>query len=101
MKCYLCGRRLNKEQLRYIIKIQTYAAYDTLEVTIYDLLRDYQAEIEKLLDEINRRDAKELEEQIFKNFEFCMCKVCRDEYIKDPVGKQRAKKKKKRSKKAL
>ncbi len=87
MKCAICGKKLEKGKLRYILKINTYAAYDTLEIKLEDLLKNYDTEIKKLLTSLKKKSKKTLEEEIFKNFKFNLCRNCRTKYIKNPLGK--------------
>lgn len=87
MKCAVCGKKLEKGKLHYILKINTYAAYDTLEITLSDLLKDYDTMMKKLLTSLKKKSKKSLEEEIFRNFKFDLCKTCRNRYIKNPLGK--------------
>ena len=85
MRCV--KKKLEKGKLRYIVKINTFAAYDTLEITLDDLLKDYNIEIKKLLTSLKNKSKKTLEKEIFKNFKFNLCRKCRNEYIKNPLTK--------------
>ena len=49
--CDRCGRAIEKKALRYVAKIQVFAAYDPLEITFEDLTRDHSAEIDALLQQ--------------------------------------------------
>jgi hypothetical protein len=86
MKCAVCKKKLGKGKLRYIVKINTYAAYDTLEITPDDLLQDYNKIMKKLLTSLEKKSKKLLEEEIYRNFKFDMCKTCRNIFIKNPLG---------------
>ncbi len=88
MKCAVCSRKLQRAKLRYIVKINTFAAYDTFEITLDDLFKNYDTTIKKLLTSLRKKSKKALEEEIFKNFKFYLCKKCRNEYIKNPLGKR-------------
>ena len=88
MKCALCAKRLYKGKLRYITRIETFAAYDTLEITIDDLLQDQEKIIKKLLTSLRKNSTKSLEEDISKSFSYTLCPKCRKIYIKDPLGKK-------------
>jgi hypothetical protein len=63
-----------------------FAAYDRLQISLSDLQRDYEDEIKKLVKEMENMDPKRLEEDVFKNFTFDLCRRCQQQYIKDPLG---------------
>ena len=88
-RCELCGKKIVKN--RYLVRIASYAAYDGLEIGLLDLTRDFKKEIEDLLKKIKKRCGKRLEKDICVGFEFILCKKCRDNYVKDPLGKKRFK----------
>jgi len=86
-RCELCGKRIPKDP--YIVKIASYAAYSGLEINLLDLTRDFGKEVKDLLKKIGKKSGKRLEKDICVGFEFVLCKKCRDDYIKDPLGKRR------------
>ena len=47
--CDRCGTAIAEGDLRYVAKIQVFAAYDPLKITFEDLLRDHTRDIEQLL----------------------------------------------------
>jgi len=86
--CDMCGKRLEQsEDTRYVIKIEVYAAYDPLEITSEDLEADRTEEIEELLDDMEDRDAEEMENEVYKTFRFDLCPDCHAAYLKDPLGR--------------
>jgi len=86
--CDMCSKRLEQnEDTRYVIKIEVYAAYDPLEITGEDLERDHTEEIENLLEEMEDRDAEEMENEVYKTFRFDLCPECHAAYLKDPLGR--------------
>ncbi|HOQ32870.1 MAG TPA: hypothetical protein PLA12_10205 [Candidatus Hydrogenedens sp.] len=84
-KCDACGRNLKKEELRYRVKIEVSAIYEQNEIHLADLIRNHQQEILQLLKRMEEMSADELEEQIYKSFEFDLCPTCHREYIKSPL----------------
>ncbi len=84
-RCDICGKELPKKSLRYIVKIDLYAAYDTLEITKDDLKKDYLTEIRELLEKMKDMDPKKLEEDVFMNFKYDLCKQCKDKYAQNPL----------------
>ncbi len=84
-KCDGCGRNLNKEELRYRVKIEVSAIYEQNEIHLIDLIQHHQQEILQLIKKMEQMSADELEEQIYKSFEFDLCPSCHREYIQSPI----------------
>ena len=87
--CDMCGARIDRNELRYVLKMKIFAAYDTLKIEFSDLQKDYEDEIQKLVEEMKRMDPKELEEDVFKQFNFDLCRRCQQRFIKNPLGNKR------------
>ena len=84
-RCDGCGKEMKKGALRYSVKIDVRAAYDQLEVSLADLVRDHRAEILALIERMKHKDPKEIEETVYKNFAFDLCPSCQRAYIKEPL----------------
>jgi hypothetical protein len=76
---------MDKGRLRYVTKIQVYAAYDPLEISFDDLRKDAKAEIQKLLKQMEGKTEEELMREVYTAFEFDLCPACQKEYVKDPL----------------
>jgi CRISPR/Cas system-associated protein Cas7 (RAMP superfamily) len=86
ISCDACGAGLLIEsEVRYLVKIEVYAAYDPLELTGQDLSRDHRANMAQLIESMKGMDPRELEDQVYKKFQFDLCPVCQREYLKDPL----------------
>ncbi len=83
--CDRCGQPLDNGTLRYIAKIQVYAAYDPLEITFEDLNRDYSEEIQQVVKQCEGVGEKQLMDSVYVDFEFDLCPGCQREYIKQPI----------------
>jgi len=89
--CDLCGKELLvNEDVRYVAKIEVYAAYDPLEITEEDLEKDHLEEISKLIKQMEHMDPQELEDQVYKCFRFDLCPDCHKKFLRDPLGKESA-----------
>ncbi len=91
LACDRCGRSLLAfEDVRYKLEIKVYAAYDPLELTKRELEEtDHEAEIERLIEVLEKRDPEELEAEVYKAFAFGLCLRCQKEYLKDPLPRRR------------
>ena len=83
--CDGCGKDVPQKALRYKVKIDIRAAYDTLEIRLADLLRDHEAEIRALIEQVEGMNPQKLEDDIFKIFHLDLCPDCYRSYIKDPL----------------
>ncbi|MBU6402634.1 MAG: hypothetical protein KGS61_20125 [Verrucomicrobia bacterium] len=83
--CDRCGQPIRDKQLRYIAKIQVFAAYDPLEITFEDLTRDHSREIDRILAECEGLSEAELMRDVYVEFKFDLCRACQRAYICDPI----------------
>ena len=83
--CDRCGQPLEQGALRYVAKIQVFAAYDPLEITFEDLTRDHSDEIKKVLEQCKDLTEDELIRDVFVDFQFDLCRACQRAYIADPL----------------
>ncbi|MBI5118952.1 hypothetical protein HZA56_20990 [Candidatus Poribacteria bacterium] len=85
-ECDICGQRIEPKELRYVVKTTIFAAYDTLEIELTDLARDYTEEIRSLIEKMEHMDPKELQEDVFKEFSFDLCRSCQQKFLRNPLG---------------
>jgi hypothetical protein len=84
--CDLCGRQLLVEnEVRYEVRIEVKAAYDPLAITDKDLAQDLQAQIAKLLRQLEGISEEEAQNQVHRVFEFDLCAACQRKYVKKPL----------------
>jgi hypothetical protein len=85
IRCDGCGKELKKRGLRYHVKIEVQAAYDTLEISLLDLVRSHRSEIEDLIRQLGDKSAQELEESVYKAIEVDLCPQCQRRFIRNPL----------------
>ncbi len=86
ISCDGCGAGLLiEEDVRYVVKVEVYAAYDPLELTRADLARSPGTEVARLIEEMKGMDPRELEDQVYRKFQFDLCPRCQRAYLKDPL----------------
>ena len=79
--CDSCGRQLPRLDERYILKIQLYASPE-VEISKEDLLQDTRKKIKELVESLKDRNPQELKDEVYVDYEFCLCKRCRDVFAK-------------------
>ncbi len=84
--CDGCGRPIPPKSLRYVAKIDTYAAYDTLEITREDLEEDIPYEIREILERCAELSPEELLQEVYTNFRLDLCSDCHRQFLKDPLA---------------
>jgi hypothetical protein len=87
--CDRCGQPLEDGALRYVAKVQVYAAYDPLEITFEDLAVDQEEQIARILEECRDLTEEELMRDVYVDFRFDLCPSCQKSYIKDPMPVER------------
>ena len=84
--CDMCGKALLvDEPVRYVVKVQVYAACDQMEIAEEDLERDHFDEMQQVLDEMEDMTAEEVEEGVYKSLRFDLCPTCQSIYLDNPL----------------
>lgn len=83
--CDRCGQPLEKGQLRYTVKIQVFAAYDELEISGKDLLKDHRGEILQLIEQTRQMTEEELMREVYVELKFDLCRDCQRAYLNQPL----------------
>ena len=83
--CDRCGQLIEEKDLRYIAKIQVYAAYDPLNVDFADMTRDHTEEIKAVLKSCENLSEEDLMRDVYVEFQYDLCRACQRAYIKEPL----------------
>ena len=83
--CDRCHTPIEEGALRYVAKIQVYAAYDPLNLTFQDLQRDYTQEMREILEKCKGLTEEELMRDVFVELHFDLCRPCQQAYLKNPL----------------
>lgn len=84
-RCDGCGKEMRLRDLRYTVSIDVKAAYDEMDISLADLVRDHREEILALIERMKRCDPKELEEQVYKRITLDLCPNCQRAFIRYPL----------------
>jgi hypothetical protein len=84
--CDRCGQLIDEKALRYIAKIQVYAAYDPLNIDFGDATRDRSKEIQAVLKSCEGLSEEELMRDVYVEFQFDLCRACQRSYVQDPLS---------------
>ena len=83
--CDRCGRVLEGEEVRYVARIEVFAAADPLQITLEDLLRDTRQEMEQTLRQCEELTEEELMRDVYVELRFDLCRRCQRAFIADPL----------------
>ncbi len=78
--CNHCGKNLPEGSLRYVVDITICADYDGFIDEEEDNIED---KIEEILDSLDDKDAKILEEDVYQELSLILCKSCKDRLRKN------------------
>jgi len=84
--CDRCGRPIEEGELRYIARIEVFAAADPLKVTAEDLAADTRGAMEELLQRCAGMTEEELMRDVHVAFRFDLCRRCHPGYLANPLG---------------
>jgi hypothetical protein len=70
-----------------VAKVQVFAAYDPLQITFEDLLRDHRQDIARLIEQCEGLTEEQLMREVYKDFQFDLCRECHRAYVTAPVPK--------------
>ncbi|MEX0714874.1 MAG: hypothetical protein WD847_11335 [Pirellulales bacterium] len=84
--CDLCKRTLDPEDdLRYVVKLEVYAAFDPLEV---EEDNDNLQEIHEILERMDDASSEEIGDDVYQQLRFDLCPECRKKFLKNPLGRK-------------
>jgi len=86
--CDMCGKSLvPEEDDRYVIKIEIYAACDSMEEEDDDLIDDFEEDDEEEEEEeVDNIDPEEVDGVEYKTFRYDLCSKCHSRYMQDPLS---------------
>jgi hypothetical protein len=89
--CDLCKRPLDpQDDLRYVVKLEVYAAFDPMEVEDSDTDNDNLQNLSDLLERLDDARSSDVGEDVYQQLRFDLCPECRKRFLKNPLGKKAA-----------
>ncbi len=90
--CDLCNRELDPDDdLRYVVKIEVYAAFDPSVVDEEEDDRDHLQEIQDILERLEHASGDAVGQDVYQQMRFDLCPECRRKFAKNPLGRESAK----------
>lgn len=81
--CDLCKRELDPESdLRYVVKIEVFAAFDPPSAVDEEGDRDHLQEVQEMLERLEKIDDSHLSEDVYQQVRLDLCPECRRQFLK-------------------
>ena len=85
--CDCCGRSIDsQEEVRYVLRLEVYAALDPLEEESDDE-RDHLQEIQDVLESLDELGDDELSNDVYSQQRYDLCAECRKQFVKNPLAR--------------
>jgi hypothetical protein len=85
--CDMCGKPLlENEDIRYVVRIDVYAAYSSSDSS--EDFDDIDA-VDEMLDAPSDPEGPSAEDESYITFRFDLCPECHDRYLQDPLFRKK------------
>ena len=89
--CDCCKRIIDlQEELRYVVRMEVYAAMDPCESDEPDDDRDYLSEVQDIIERSEDAESDRIGDDIYQQLRFDLCPECRQKFLKNPVVRETA-----------
>jgi hypothetical protein len=86
--CDRCKRVLDSdEEVRYVVKVEVYAAMEPLDVDDIEDDRDHLLEIQEILERLEDGQSDAISDDVYQKQRYDLCSDCYKEYVKNPLGR--------------
>jgi hypothetical protein len=90
--CDGCKRIIDPhDDLRYVVRMEIYAAIDTAEIDDGDDDRDYLMEIQDIVQRGEDVENDRIGDDVYQQLRFDLCPECRGKFLKSPICRETAK----------
>ncbi len=88
--CDRCGKRMTQGGLRYIVKMEVYAAIDATDEDDPVDDRDHLSEINDIIESLDEGNFDSVGDDIYKLSQFDICPDCQCKLLANPLGRKTA-----------
>ena len=86
--CDCCKRELDPDDLRYVVKMEVYAAFDPNAIDEADDDRDHLQELQEILQRAEDAADDQVGPEVYQQLRFDLCVDCRKKFLKHPLGRE-------------
>ena len=89
--CDCCKKTLDPDDLRYVVKMEVYAAFDPSALDETDDDRDHLQEIQEILQRSDGTEDDQIGNDVYEQLRFDLCTECRKKFLKNPLARELSK----------
>jgi hypothetical protein len=86
--CDCCKRELDPEDLRYVVKMEVYAAFDPSAMDEAADDRDHLQEIQEILQRSDEAVNDQIASDVYEQLRFDLCPECHRRFLKNPLDRE-------------
>ena len=87
--CDCCKRLIDpQDDLRYVVKMEVYAALDPVDMDQVDDDRDSLQEMQDILQRMEDAESDQIGDEVYQQLRFDLCPECRKKFMKNPLGRE-------------
>ena len=87
--CGACKRLIDPNQaLRYVVRMEIYAAADVNNTDESDDDRDHLHEIQDILEQMDDSESEAVSGEVYQQLRFDLCPQCREKFLSNPVSRE-------------
>ena len=86
--CDCCKRELDPEDLRYVVKMEVYAAFDPSATDEAADDRDHLQEIQEILQRSDEVVNDQIASDVYEQLRFDLCPECHRRFLKNPLDRE-------------
>ena len=87
--CDVCRRELDaKDDLRYVVKMEVYAAFDPMAADDDNDDRNHLQEIQDILERLEDAESDQIGDDVYQQLRFDLCPECRKKFLDNPLGRE-------------
>ena len=83
--CDKCQRKIEKQALRYVVRMELQAEFDDVENETSDEIDELE-QMQEILSEMEEEQGDELIEDVYQRHRFDLCNECYHRFKSDPLG---------------
>ena len=87
--CDCCKCLIDPRQaLRYVVRMEVYAAAEPSDSDEREDDRDHLAEIQDILERMEDTEGDEIGDDVYQQLRFDLCPQCREKFINNPISRK-------------
>src|SRR5262245_4635191 len=90
--CDHCGRMLEENETHFVVRLEVCARAPVGALTAADLQADHMEAVSQVLEQSDAADGADDLAPATQRLRFDLCPACRKHFLRDPLGKEPAKK---------